>query len=313
MSVRRRRPLALVAALVLAAVAVACSDDDDAAPPGTTRPGGPTTSAVDLSGVSLGVVRGQTTTTGPVATGSASIVGTVRGPGGPVPGATVRIERLAGSGATRTDVLTGADGRFELRGIPGGPYRVRAFLAPALAMTEPEVRFLRDREEHPFDLVVEDQRRIVARGAVAPDPPYVGEDLNLAVAVATRSVDADGVVRSAPVVGTRVELSGLGAWSLRTGGSTFPPRGTSTTLFRSGSTVAFTDSFGEVRYELRCEVAGDPGLSVLVSVLVTPPAVEGQPPPVPEPRLERLRLDLPECVDPFAVVVPPEGTQEPEG
>jgi hypothetical protein len=312
---RRRRVAALAVALSVALLAVACSDDDggDAGP--SPRPtDGPPTSAVDYSGVALARVPGETTTTGPPATGSASIVGTVAGPDGLLPGATVQVQRIVEGDDIRTDVAVGPDGRFELRGIPGGRYRVRAFLPPAMAMLSPEVRFLRDGEEHTFELTLEDQRRIVARASVAPDPPYVDEDVNLAVVVATRSVDVDGVVRSVPVPGLRVELAGLGAWTLRTepvARSPLQPRAptTTTTFFRPPSPVAFTDGFGEVRYELRCDVPGDPGLSVLVAVTVTPPAVEGQPPPAPEQRLEQVDLDVPACVDPF-LAPPPEDVGE---
>ncbi len=168
-------------------------------------------------------------------------------------------------------------------------------------------RFLRDGQEHTFDLAVTDQRAIVARAAVAPDPPYLDEEVNLAVVVATRAVDAEGIVRSTPVPGVRVELDGLGAWVLRT--QDLPrgpllPRDSTTTTEPIGrpTAVAFTDANGQARYELTCERAGPSGLSLLVSVSVTPPAVEGQPPPVPEQRLERLELALPECVDPASTV-----------
>ena len=317
----RRRLLGSALAVALAVVA-ACSDDDGDAGPSPRPPDEPAPSAVDYSGVVLERVAGETTTTTATATGSAVLLGSVTGPAGPVPGATVRIERIVAGGDVRTDVLTGADGRFELRGVPGGRYRVRAFLSPALASSAPEVRFLRDREEHTFDLTMEDQRRLVARAAVAPDPPYLGEDLNLAVVVATRTVDVDGVIRNLPVAGVRVELDGLGAWTLRSSAPDQPlqPRGsTTTTAFRTASSTAFTDGFGEVRFDLRCAVPGDPGLAVLVSVLVTPPAVEGQPPPVPQQQLERVRLDLPACVDPFAVPpaaeegTPPAGEDDGEG
>jgi len=210
---------------------------------------------------------------------------------------------------TRTRVRDSPIGRYELRGIPGGRYRVRAFLAPALALVTPDVRFLPDGQEHTFDLAMTDQRGVVARAAVAPDPPYLDGDVNLAIVVATRSVDPDGVVRSVPVSGVRVELDGLGAWSLRTPDS---PRGplqpratTTTTSFSPLSTIAFTDANGQVRYELTCEQAGPPGLSLLVSVTVTPPAVEGEPPPVPEQRLESIPLTVPDCVDPTLVTEPP--------
>jgi hypothetical protein len=305
-----------VAVLLAAAVLVgACSDDDEAGR-GPSRPSDPTTSLVDYSGVALHGVPGATTTTLDEK-GTASILGTVTGPAGAVAGATVRIERLVGGQERRTDVLSGADGRFELRGVPGGRYRVRAFLAPALA-APPDLRFLADGQEHTFDLALTDQRGVVARAAVAPDPPYLGEDLNLAVVVATRSVDPDGVVRSVPVAGVRVELDGLGAWVLTEDAARGPlqPRAPTTSEAPSfPSTTGFTDAAGQVRYELTCVQPGAPGLSLLVAVTVTPPAVEGQPPPVPEQRTERLDLKVPDCIDPTATTLAPEapGTTEDEG
>ena len=303
----RWRCLLLVAGLLVAA----CSDDDSSGR-GPSRPDEPATTVVDYSGVALRGVPGETTTTIDQQ-GSASIVGTVTGPGGLVPGATVRVERLVFGEVVRTDLLTGGDGRFELRNVPGGRYRVRAFLAPVLALTTPDVRFLQDGQEHAFDLVVEDKRGVVARASVAPDPPYMGDDVNLAIVLASRSVDSDGVVRSVPVPGVRVELDGEGAWVLRSPeGQRGPlqPRGSTTTTepFPSQSRTAFTDAFGEVRFEMTCLQAGPPGLSLLVSVTVTPPAVEGQPPPVPEQRLERITLAVPDCVDPTTITQPPQDT-----
>jgi hypothetical protein len=301
----RRHRLPLGVLLVALLLAGACSDDDEAGR-GPTRPDEPTTTIVDYSGVALRGVAGETTTTIDD-TGSASILGTVTGPAGLLPGATVRIERLVGSQVVRHDVVSGADGRFELRGVPGGRYRVRAFLAPALAVTAPDVRFLQDGQEHTFDLLLTDQRGVVARASVAPDPPYLLEDVNLAIVVASRSVDPDGIVRSVPVPGVRVELDGVGAWA---------PRGSTTTQGVSPqSTTAFTDALGEVRFELTCLQPGPSGLSLLVAVTVTPPAVEGQPPPLPEQRLERLDLELPDCIDPASTTTTTESstTTEDEG
>jgi hypothetical protein len=311
----RWRTVAVVLALVAAA---ACSDDDDAGR-GPRPPDEPPTSAIDYSGVALEGVRGETTTTGVAQSGRTTILGTVTGPAGLVPGATVRIERLVSGEDVRSDVVAGPDGRFELRNVPGGRYRVRAFLAPALAMVTPDVRFLRDGEEHTFDLTLTDQRGVVARAAVAPDPPYLDEDVNLAVVVASRSVDPDGIVRSTPVAGVRVELDGLGMWVLRSESplrTPLQPRGATTTTEApvATSTVAFTDGAGQVRYELSCSQAGAPGLSLLVSVTVTPPAIEGQPPPLPEQRLERLPLTVPDCVDPTQTSVePPEDSGDGNG
>jgi hypothetical protein len=284
----------------------ACTGGDDAGPSPTTEPA-VSTSVVDRSGIALAGVRGATTST-IVEHGTAVLTGSVQGPDGLVVGATVRIERLVAGREVRNDVLTGADGRFVLAGAPGGRYRVRAFLAPSLAQLTPEVRFLADADEHEFELVVERQSGLVVRADVAPEPPLLGGAVNLVATVASRAVGADGVVRSVPVVGATVELVGLGRWELRddigsgSGGATSsttsssvslaPSSTTSTTQRRAPSAVTRTDAGGQVRYELRCQAAGSPGLSLRVPVTITDPTGAAQ------VTTETVALDLPDCVDP---------------
>jgi hypothetical protein len=295
-------------ATVLLAGGGACSDDDDAQPAPTTQATTSTT-AVDRSGIALAGVPGETTST-IVEGGTAELTGSVQGPQGLVAGATVRIERLVGGREIRTDVLSGPDGRFALPGVAGGRYRVRAFLAPSLVQLEPEVRFLADGERHDFELVMEAQGGLVVRADVAPEPPLLGRAVNLVATVATRSVGDDGIVRSTPVVGVTVELSGLGRWSLRddegesSTSTTFGPVTSTTSRSRTG--VARTDSGGRVRYELRCADPGDPGLFLRVPMRVAAP------PTTPtgggetttsttagsSVTVESVDLDLPNCVDP---------------
>jgi hypothetical protein len=297
--------VALVA-LVLAGTA-ACTSDDGPAPTPRRRTERPP--VVDYSGVALEKVPGTTTTAGDGRdVGTASIVGTVSGPGGPVPGATVRVEHLVGSGAVVHDAVTGPDGRYAVTGIAGGRYRVRAFLAPTLALTKPEVRFLPDAKEADIDLAMTDQRKVVASAATSPEPVYVGDPVNLSVTLATQQVDGDGIVRSTPVSGILVTLDGLGPWTLRREDddlrTPLPPRITTTTT--PASPDGFTDGTGTVRFALRCLAAGDPGLGVLVTVTVTPAAVPGQPPPSPVQQTQRIALRVPACVDPAATTTPPD-------
>lgn len=298
-----RRPLAALLLAALVAVAACSGDDGDAGRPSAQFDENSTTTVVDYSGVQLGAVKGTTTTTIPL-TGSAAILGTVSGPSGPVGGATVRIERLAGSSPTSVDVVSGVDGHYEQRNLPGGRYRVRAFLPPALAQVEPKLQFVAAGAEQALDLAMTDQRSIRARAAVAPATPYLGFDVNLAVVIGTQRVDADGVVRTVPAVGVRVELDGLGAWTLRSssgGGFQVPGRVTTTTTFASSSSVDYTDGVGQVRFALTCRAPGDPGLSVNVAVTVTPAAGPGEAPPAPTQQVQSVPLEVPGCVDPYAV------------
>jgi len=205
----------------------------------------------------------------------------------------------------RSEILTGPDGRFLLGGVPGGRYRVRAYVPPNLAQIEPEVRFLRDGEEHTFDLRVEEQGGVLVRADVAPEPPVVGQAVNLVALVVSRTVGADGIVRSLPVTGVTVELAGLGPWTLRddrtattttttttrdaTSTSSSSSSTTTTTTIRSApSSTARTDSAGRVRFELRCNQAGPPGLQLRVPVQSAPPTVTMQP----------FDLEVPACIDP---------------
>lgn len=298
-----RRGAAVVISGVLALVA-ACTDGDDAQPAPTTQPEVPTT-VVDRSGIALAGVAGSTTST-ITERGTAVVTGSVQGPAGLLPGATVRIERLVAGREIRTDVLTGPDGRFVLGGVPGGRYRVRAFLAPSYAQVIPEVRFLEDGEEHTFDLVVEEQSGLVVRADVAPDTPLLDQPVNLVALVATRSVDGDGIVRYVPVVGATVELVGLGRWQLRDDSapsapstSTSRPLGTTTTTARRTlSPQARTDGSGHVRFELRCTATGNPALALQIPVTVTPAPDPSGAPVAPQPSTQTVALELPACVDP---------------
>ncbi|HEX4865986.1 MAG TPA: carboxypeptidase-like regulatory domain-containing protein [Acidimicrobiales bacterium] len=308
-----RRLLALAAA---GALLVACTDDGgDAGPSPTTEPGA-TTTVVDRSGIALAGVPGETTST-IVERGTASISGAVQGPEGLVAGATVRVERLVAGREIRSDVLTGADGRFLLGGVPGGRYRIRAFLAPTLAQLEPEVRFLEDGEDHTIDLTMEAFGGVSVLADVAPDPPVVDGAVNLVAVVLNRSVDGDGVVRSVPVPGISVELTGLGRWNARGGPTTTttttaPGAGlptsttrpaTTTTTRPPSSLAARTDGDGRVRFELRCDAAGDAGLTLRVPVRSAPgpaPADPAAPTTTGAITMQTFALELPACVDPAA-------------
>ncbi|MGH9273257.1 MAG: carboxypeptidase-like regulatory domain-containing protein, partial [Acidimicrobiales bacterium] len=137
-----RSRLAFAALVAVVLVGAACTGDDDAEPSPTTSATS-STSVIDRSGIALAGVPGATTST-ITERGTTQLTGSVQGPSGLVVGATVRIERLVAGREIRTDLLTGPDGRFVLADVPGGRYRVRAFLAPSLVQAVPEVRFLQD-------------------------------------------------------------------------------------------------------------------------------------------------------------------------
>lgn len=229
------------------------------------RPATTTTTLPPAPGsVVLVSVPGRTTLPPPTAVpGPSALGGVVRGPDGPVPGATVRVERFVDSGTVTTDLISALDGSWRLEGIPGGRYRVRAWRPPDLA-GRPTVLFLEAARPAMLDLVVERRDGLVATAAVAPDPPIVGEPAGLGVAVAERVVDDQGIVRATPLAGAAVELLALGAWSVR------PPVAT------------VTDGSGRAGWQVTCRAAGDQGLAVAVGDVVlhlTIPPCAVPPPP----------------------------------
>jgi len=302
---------ALVALLALAVLLGACTDDKDSGPPPDPEATS-STSLSDYSGVDLPGVGGATTTT-IEEKGTARLVGTVTGPSGPLASATVRIDRLVEGRVVRKDVLTGADGRWELRDVPGGRYRVRAFQAPTYAQAGADLRFLADGEEHTFDLTVEDQRGVVVRADVAPDQPLLEGAVNLVVLVVQKTVTPDGIVSSTPVANTFVELTGLGRWVVRdeageTDGSTDGLDGTdltTSTTFEDNTTAdqgVVLSAAGRARFELRCIHTGAPGLALRIPVLVAaapgPPASGSTTTTEPSEATEEVSLELPGCIDP---------------
>ena len=215
-------------------------------------------------------VDGTTTSAVPPNVGRARLSGTVTGPAGPVPGAVVRLERVVGGTTQTLDVLTGADGRYDAPGIGGGRYRIRAFLAPTLAQPTGQVFFLTDGEERAVDLTVQEFAEPTIGIAIAPDPLLLDQLLNLAVRVSGRLVDADGVVRTQPLVGGTVQVSATGGW---------------TALSPSATT---TDADGEARFSARCRSTDPTQLQVTVRL---PAALPGELPVV-------ATFDVAACVDP---------------
>jgi hypothetical protein len=292
----------VIAVLALTALVGAGCRGDEAGPSPTTE-ATTTTSLADYTGVVLDGVGGETTTT-ITERGTARLTGTVSGPSGLLPGATVRIDRLVGGHEVSRDVLTGADGRWELRDVPGGRYRVRAFLAPVYAQTKAEVQFLTDGDEHTFDLKVDDQRGVVVRADVAPDPPTLDNPVNLLVLVVQRVVGDDGVVRSSPLSGAFVELTGLGRWVTGDDLPTEPTDDTTSTTFDDAGTFdqpATLSAAGHALFELRCVEGGAPELALRIPMLVIAPPVAADPASTTTttaPTTEEVALDLPACVDP---------------
>lgn len=257
----------------------------------------PTTPSVDRSLIALEAFPGQTTTTVPLDVGRATIRGGVVGPEGGVGGAVVRVERLVGDVVQRRDVLTDDAGGYVLAGVPGGRYRVRAFLVPRLTTMEPDVFFLEDGGDKQVDLRTEAFEGLAATGATNPAQPIVGQGVNLAIRVAQRSVDGDGIGREVPVPGVEVRLRSSGFLELD---STPPPtagpdddEGSTTTSSTTTTTVPprVTDADGVIVFQLFCDRVGTTTASAVV--------VTGE-------SEETFSIEVPACAPVPTTTVPPD-------
>lgn len=140
--------------------------------------------------------------------GPAHVAGTVTGPEGVVPGATVRVERLLDDTAVAaTTVQSGADGHWAVDSVNGGRYRLRAWRPPDLAQVTAIVAFITVDDTRPIDLpLLRYAGGANALANVVPSPPVVGQPAILVVSAANGDVDSEGVVRSGARPGVPVTL-----------------------------------------------------------------------------------------------------------
>ena len=237
----------LTAGLALCGCAAGAVDALPAPP--TTEVAAATTTLPEPPSIPLESIGGTTTTTGPaVAPGNSVLQGAVTGPTGPVPGATVRIERVADSGAAAyIDMGTRADGTWTAPGVRGGAYRVRAWRAPDLAMAGPVTLFVGAGQTGTVQLQLQQFTGVQVSASMAPNPAVIGSAAQLVVQVTHRSVSAsDGTVSSQAQPGAGVELQGSADWTV------------------VGSNPAVTDARGQVTWQLECQSAAAGSLDVLI-------------------------------------------------
>lgn len=238
--VRSRARLLLAAITAFGMLITACTSPrgDLLPPPSSTSSTAPApTTEPDRPPRALEPLPGETTVPPLETEGRATIRGSVSGPDGGVAGALVRIQRLVGGQVQQIDVRTDENGGFARDSLPGGRFRVRAFLEPALTMTEPEIFWLPDGDDRDVHLTLERFDETVVSSSTTPPSPIVGEGVNLAVRVARQSVDGNGVVHQSPVPGVRVRVSSSGWTPL-------------------GQPVAVTDGGGIAVFRYRCDRAG---------------------------------------------------------
>jgi len=180
--------------------------------------------------------------------GPAHVAGTVTGPEGPIPGASVRVERLLDDTAVAaTTVQTGADGHWAVDSVNGGRYRLRAWRAPDLTQLMPVVAFVAVDDTKSIDLPV---LRYAGNGkavaSIAPNPPVVGQAAILLIGAASGDVDSEGVLHS----GARPGLSVTVALSTNVTITTANPVG--------------TDEAGNAGFQVVCNQAGPVTAMVIV-------------------------------------------------
>jgi len=249
-----RRPLGL-AVCAVALSGCAAGAVGALPPPPTTEVAAVTTTVPEPPSIPLASVDGTTTTSGVAVTpGYSTLQGAVGGPSGPVPGATVRIERVGESGAAAyVDTGTRADGTWAISGVRGGAYRVRGWRAPDLSMTQPVTLFVGSGQTGTVQLQLQQFTGTQVTAAMAPNPAVVGQAAQLVVQVTQRTVAAaDGTVTTAAQPGVSVELQGSSDWTV------------------TGANPAVTNGRGQVTWQLDCQSAAAGSLDALVGATSYP-------------------------------------------
>jgi hypothetical protein len=267
----RRSPRASVLLLLLGGLLAGCTAaGDDAAAPGTTGPPDlhlavevpdgtapptlplpPGYERPDTRGVTLspavgrpGGGRGGPAPEVAMSGGTARLHGQLTGPDGPVGGATVRIERFVDDRVGRLDVASAGNGTFEAAGLPGGRYRVRAWLRPSLTVTHPVVVFLgADQGDETVDLALERRVNSAMSGTAGVRAWQVGQGTGVAVLVTQEYVDNDGIARSGGVPGVAIDLAAGGPVQI------------------TSAAQVVTGNDGYARFTVECVAPGQPGLT----------------------------------------------------
>lgn len=252
-----QRTKILAAVVVVGVLAVALpflagrsEDDDRALPARSAEETTTSTEPIDLTSVSLEPIAAgkATSTTRPLGGGRAAIFGrVVDSDGNPVPGAFVRASFYGDPAKPEViEAVSAEDGTYRFEQVLGGRWRVRAWKAPELATLEDYVFFLGYTEQRAMDLKVKAATDIVVTSNIAPNPPFLGTPIELAVLVLSQTVDEEGVVRRAPVGGAAVTLDIKGNWSL------------------VGETTQATETNGRTAWQLTCNEVGDQPINAFV-------------------------------------------------
>jgi hypothetical protein len=194
-------------------------DDGRALPKPVTGETTSTTEPIDPTNVSLEPIAASgkpTSTTRPPGGGRAALFGRViDADNKPVGGAFVRATYYGDPNKPEViETLSAEDGTYRFEQVLGGRWRMRAWKSPDLATLDDNVFFLGYTEQRTVDLKVKYAGDIVVTSNMAPNPPFIGSPVELALLVLTQSVDEEGIVHRSPVGGAAVTLDIRGKWSL---------------------------------------------------------------------------------------------------
>jgi hypothetical protein len=181
--------------------------------------------------------------------GTSSLSGIVTGPDGVVGGATVQVERYVNGSFGSKTVAASADGLWRLGGILGGVYEIRAWQAPDLAMTAPQVVELGAGTNQNVNLTLMSFNGESVSASVIPDPPQVGDPATLTIQAEEETVGTDGVVRGAPLAGASIDVVAAG------------------NVILAGANPGTTDNTGALDLSLDCSSVGPVGLTATVNGL----------------------------------------------
>ena len=245
-------------------------------PPATTvpQPPPPDTLPAGLASMPERPVAGVTTTTAPaIRPGPASINGTVTGPGGPVAGATVEIDRFVGDLFASARTTTAADGTWAFRNVLGGDYRLRAWQAPALDMDTPQTVFLVAGQPQSVALQLTSYAGQQVQVAINPASPVQNVPANLVVQVTAPTIDATGVLSTPPVVGASVLLVNGPGWQVNNG-NPLPTNADGQAIFEVECTTTGSDP-------LQAQVGTDAPVTLQMPSCAPPPPTTTTAPPGP--------------------------------
>lgn len=211
--------------------------------------------------------------------GEARLTGTVVGPDGPVPGAIVRIERHTNQGSASFDVTTDSVGFFKADKVPGGRYRVRAWVPGLMTTGGSDVRYVADDEKVDYEFSMWGVDPTPSFELVHGGPLFHGQPGGIAIVFTQRSIDDEGILVTAPLVGGLVTIE------------------TSAGVNISSSPVQLTNGDGTVWYTLTCTGSHQSATLTVRSGSVAEsyplPGCRPLPAPEPEPTPETDASDQP--------------------